>query len=78
MSITTKKNMEVAVNEIMLVLNKQAVTEVKVILQLTKKRQISIRVSLKRNAKADQEVDPLMNIEEGKNNHTTSKVVHDL
>ena len=68
--------MEVAVNEIMLVLNKQALTEVKVILQLTKKRKISIRVSMKKNAKADQGVDPLMNIEEGKNNHTTSKVIH--
>ena len=48
-----KKNMEVAVNEIMLVLNKQAITEVKVILQLTKKRKISIGVSMKKNAKAD-------------------------
>ena len=70
--------MEVVVNEIMLVLNKQAITEVKVILQLTKQRKISIRVSMKKNTKADQGVDPLMNIEEGKNNHTTSKVVHDL
>ena len=33
---------------------------------------------MKKNTKADQGVDPLMNIEEGKNNHTTSKVVHDL
>ena len=48
MSITTKKNMEVAVNEIMLVLNKQAIAEVKVILQLTKKRKISIGVSMKK------------------------------
>ena len=40
--------MEVAVNEIMLVLNKQAIAEVKVILQLTKKRKISIRVSMKK------------------------------
>ena len=70
--------MEVAVNEIMLVLNKQAITEVKVILQLTKKRKIFIGVSMKKNAKADRGVDPLMSIEEGKNNHTTSKVVHDL
>ena len=67
-----------AVNEIMLVLNKQAIAEVKVILQLTKKRKISIGVSMKKNAKADWGVDPLMNIEEGENNHTTSKVVHDL
>ena len=52
MSITTK-NTEVAINEIMLVLNKQAITEVKVILQLTKKRKISIGVSMKKNAKAD-------------------------
>ena len=58
--------MEVAVNEIMLVLNKKAITEVKVILHLTKKRKISIRVSMKKNAKADRGVDPLMNIEEGK------------
>ena len=70
--------MEVAVNKIMLVLNKQAITEVKVILQLTKKRKISIGVSKKKNTKADQGVDPLMNMEEGKNNHTTSEVVHDL
>ena len=70
--------MEVAVNEIMLVLNKQAITKVKVILQLTKKRKISIAVSMKRNAKADQGVDPQMNIEEGKNNNTTSEVIHDL
>ena len=70
--------MEVAVNEIMLVLNKQAITEVKVILQLTKKRKISIGESMKKNTKADRGVDPLMNIEGGKNNHTTSKVVHDL
>ena len=42
-----------AVNEIMLVLNKQAFTEVKVSLQLTTKRKISIRVSMKKNAKAD-------------------------
>ena len=70
--------MEVAVNKIMLVLNKQAIIEVKVILQLTKKRKISIRVSMKKNAKADQGVDPLMNIEKGENNHTTSKVVHHL
>ena len=61
----------------MLVLNKQAITKVKVILQLTKKRKISIRVSMKKNAKADRGVDPLMNIED-KNNHTTSEVVHDL
>ena len=67
-----------AVNKIMLVLNKQAITEVKVILQLTKKRKISIRVSMKKNAKADQGADPLMNIKEGRNNHTTSEVVHDL
>ena len=63
-----------AVNEIMLVLNKQAIAEVKVILQLTKKR----KISMKKNAKADRGVDPLMNIEEGENNHTTSKVIHDL
>ena len=43
-----KKNTEVAVNEIMLVLNKQAIAKVKVILQLTKKRKISIRVSMKK------------------------------
>ena len=61
-----QKNMEVAVNKIMLVLNKQAITEVKVILQLTKMRKISIGVSMKKNAKADRGVDPLMNIEEGK------------
>ena len=67
-----------AVNEILLVLNKEAIAEVKVILQLTKKRKISIRVSMKINVKADRGVDPLMNIEEGGNNHTTSKVVHDL
>ena len=48
-----QKNTEVAVNEIMLVLNKQAIADVKVILQLTKKRKISIRVSMKKNAKAD-------------------------
>ena len=47
--------MEVAVNEIMLVLNKQAITKVKVILQLTKKRKIPIGVSMKKNAKADQD-----------------------
>ena len=58
--------MEVAVNEIMLVLNKEAIAEVKAILQLTKKRKISIRVSMKKNTKADQGVDPLMNVEEGK------------
>ena len=70
--------MEVAVNKVMLVLNKHAIAEVKVILQLTKKRKISIGVSMKKNAKADQGVDPLMNIEEGKNNHTTRKVIHNL
>ena len=71
--------MEVAVNEIMLVLSKQAITEVKVILQLTKKRNISIGVSMKKNPKTNQGVDPLMNIEEGENNQdTTSEVVHDL
>ena len=43
-----QKNMEVAVNEILPVLNKQAITEVKVILQLTKKRKISIGVSMKK------------------------------
>ena len=65
-----KKTTEVAVNEIILVLNKQAIAKVKVILQLTKKRKISIRVSMKKkNAKADRGVDPLTNIEEGKNNH---------
>ena len=73
-----KQNTELAVNEIMLVLNKQAITEVEVILQLTKKRKISIGVSIKNNAKADRGVNPLMNIEEGQNNHTTSEVVHDL
>ena len=46
-----QKNTEMAVNEIMLVLNKQAITEVKVILQLTKKRKISIRVSMKKMPK---------------------------
>ena len=48
-----QKNTEVAVNEIMLVLNKQAIAEVKVILPLTKKRKISIGVSMIKNAKAD-------------------------
>ena len=43
-----KKDTKVAVNEIMLVLNKQAITKVKVILQLTKKRKISIGVSMKK------------------------------
>ena len=33
---------------------------------------------MKKKAKADQGVDPLMNIEEGKNNHTTSEVVRNL
>ena len=70
--------MEVVVNEIMLVLNKQAITEVKVILQLTKKRKIFIGVSMKINAKVDRGVDSLMSVEEGKNNHTTSEVIHDL
>ena len=73
-----KQNMKLAVNGIMLVLNKQAIAEVKVILQLTKMRKISIGVSMKKNVKADRGVDPLMNIEEGENNHTMSKVVHDL
>ena len=50
-----KQNMEVAVNEIMLVLNKQAIAEVKVILQLTKKRKISIRVSMKKMPKQIEE-----------------------
>ena len=31
-----------------------------------------------KNAKADRGVDPLMNIEESENNHTTSEVIHDL
>ena len=55
----------------------QAIAKVKVILQLTKKRKISIRV-MKKNATADRGVDQLMNIEEGENNHTTSEVIHDL
>ena len=71
--------MEGAVNDILLVLNKQAIAEVKVILQLTKKRKISIGVSMKKKPKRNQGVDPLRNIEEGKNNQdTTSKVVHNL
>ena len=44
--------MEVAVNEIMLVLNKQAIPEVKVIIQLTKKRKISIGVSMKKKCQS--------------------------
>ena len=47
--------MEVAVNKIMLVLNKQAIAEVKVILQLTKKRKISIGVSMKKMSKQIEE-----------------------
>ena len=43
--------MDVAVNDILPVLNKEAITEVKVILQLTKKRKISIGVSMKKNPK---------------------------
>ena len=43
-----KKNTEVAVNDILPVLNKQAIAKVKVILQLTKKRNISIGVSMKK------------------------------
>ena len=31
-----------------------------------------------KNAKPDRGVDPLMNMKEGKNNHATSEVVHDL
>ena len=46
-----KKNTAVAVNGIMLVLNKQAIAEVKVILQLTKKRKISMEVSMKKMPK---------------------------
>ena len=47
--------MEVAVNEIMLVLNKQAIAKVKVTLQLTKKRKISIGVSVKKMPKQIEE-----------------------
>ena len=46
-----KKNTEVAVNDILPVLNKQAIAEVKVILQLTKKRKTSIGVSMKKTQK---------------------------
>ena len=71
--------MEVAVNDILPVLNKQAITKVKVILQLTKMRKISIGVSMEKKPQNNQGVDPLRNIEEGKNNQdTTSKVVHNL
>ena len=71
--------MEVAVNNILLVLNKQAIAEVKVILHLTKKRKISITVSMKKTPKRNQGVDPLRNIEEGENNQdTTSEVIHGL
>ena len=55
-----------AVNDILQVLNKQAIAKVKVIPQLTKKRKISIGVSMKKNPKTNQGVDPLRNIEEGK------------
>ena len=48
-----QKNMKVAVNEIMLVLNKQAIAKGKVILQLTKKGKIFIGGSMEKNAKAD-------------------------
>ena len=45
----------------------------------TNKKEKNIHQSrLEKNAKADRGVDPLMNIEEGENNHTTSKVVHNL
>ena len=43
--------MEVAVNKIMLVLNKQAIAKVKGILQLIKMRKISIEVSMKKMPK---------------------------
>ena len=72
-----KVHLTIMIEKAVLVLNKQAIAEVKVIVQLTKKRKISIGVSMKKNAKADRGVDPLMNIE-GENNHTTSEVVHDL
>ena len=69
--------MEVAVNDILQVLNKEAITEVKVILLLAKKTKRAIEVSIK--TKTNQGVDPLRSLKEGKNNQdTTSKVVHDL
>ena len=76
-SVTTKKNMEVAVNDILQVLNKEAITEVKVILLFAKKTKRAIEVSTK--TKTNRGVDPLRSLKEGKNNQdTTSKVVHDL
>ena len=79
MSITTNKTTEVAVNYILLVLNKGAIAKVKVILLLAKKTKRSIEVSMKSKTKTNQGVDPLRSLKEGKNNQdTTSKVIHDL
>ena len=55
MSITTKKNMEVAVNDILQVLNKEAIAEVKVILLLAQNTKRSIEVSMKKKSKQIEE-----------------------
>ena len=69
--------MEVAVNDILQVLKKQAIAEVKVILLLAKKTKRVIEVSIK--SKTTQGVGPLKSLKKGKNNQdTSSEVIHDL
>ena len=68
--------MEVAVNNILQVLNKEAIAKVKVILKRDKKSHQS-KHEIK--TKANQGVDPLRSPKEGKNNQdTTSEVIHNL
>ena len=78
MSITTK-NTEVAVNDILPVLNKEAIAEVKVIHQLTKKRKISIGVSMKKKPKTNSRfTEKYRRRQKQSRTITTSEVVHDL
>ena len=74
-----KKNREVEVNNILQVLNKEAIAKVKVIFLLAKRTKRAIKVRMKKKTKTNRGVDPLRSLKEGENNQdTTSEVIHDL